>query len=418
VSGLRPRIAVLGGGLTGVATALELAANRVSCLLIEQDERLLNRAALRNEGKIHLGLIYANEGSLDTARLQLEGALSFRQHLGRWLGPSAERIPVSTPFVYLVDRTSLLTEDDLRKHYEAVDDLYRARLSQDYALDYLGERPDRLFRELDAIPSQFDARRFIAAYETAERAIDTEVMTAHLRDAVSNQPFIQVKSGVEVKGVSQAGDRLEVEGWDGTQVWRHQFDQVVNALWDGRIPIDNSYGMPVPPGWVHRLKYRTIVRLPERLADAPSATLVLGRYGDVVVRHDRTAYLSWYPAGMRGWSHDERPPADWEAACTGAVPLDVAHEIASDTLHEIDAWYPGIGLSDVLVVDAEVIVGYGRTDVDDRASGLHSRSRVGIRSRGGYHSVDPGKLTTAPLFAARVVETVLTHVGHGASPAA
>jgi hypothetical protein len=93
------------------------------------------------------------------------------------------------------------------------------------------------------------------------------------------------------------------------------------------------------------------------------------------------------------------------------VPAPIAQEIANATLREIDAWYPGIGASGVLIVDAGVIAGYGRTDVDDRASGLHSRSRVGIRSRGGYHSVDPGKLTTAPLFAARVARTVLAEAG-------
>jgi hypothetical protein len=30
---------------------------------------------------------------------------------------------------------------------------------------------------------------------------------------------------------------------------------------------------------------------------------------------------------------------------------------------------------------------------------LHGRTRVGVTSVDGYHSVNPGKLTTAPLFA-------------------
>jgi hypothetical protein len=32
---------------------------------------------------------------------------------------------------------------------------------------------------------------------------------------------------------------------------------------------------------------------------------------------------------------------------------------------------------------------------------------VGVSSSDGYHSVDPGKLTTAPLFAALAAERVL-----------
>jgi glycine/D-amino acid oxidase-like deaminating enzyme len=100
-------VAVLGAGLTGVATALELAGRGARVTLIEQDERPLNRASLRNEGKIHLGLIYANDPSLRTARLQLRGSLQFRTLLSRWMGATAERLGRSTPFVYLVAGDSL-----------------------------------------------------------------------------------------------------------------------------------------------------------------------------------------------------------------------------------------------------------------------------------------------------------------------
>ena len=98
----RAAIAVLGAGLTGVATALELARRDVHVTLVDQDPRAVNRASLRNEGKIHLGLIYANDRTLASARLQLEGALSFRSLLSRWIGPRADTLPLSTPYVYLV----------------------------------------------------------------------------------------------------------------------------------------------------------------------------------------------------------------------------------------------------------------------------------------------------------------------------
>jgi hypothetical protein len=47
--------------------------------LIEQDAVAINRSSLRNEGKIHLGMVYAAEESLATASLMLDGALSFRR---------------------------------------------------------------------------------------------------------------------------------------------------------------------------------------------------------------------------------------------------------------------------------------------------------------------------------------------------
>ena len=79
-------VCVIGAGLTGVATALELARAGVSVTLVDRDRQPLNRASLRNEGKIHLGIVFANDASLATAALMLDGALSFRALLARWIG--------------------------------------------------------------------------------------------------------------------------------------------------------------------------------------------------------------------------------------------------------------------------------------------------------------------------------------------
>ena len=56
------------------------------------------------------------------------------------------------------------------------------------------------------------------------------------------------------------------------------------------------------------------------------------------------------------------------------------------------------------VVDAGVIFSWGATDIDDPASELHRRHDIGVRASDGYFSVDTGKLTCAPLFAARLAD--------------
>jgi hypothetical protein len=76
-------------------------------------------------------------------------------------------------------------------------------------------------------------------------------------------------------------------------------------------------------------------------------------------------------------------------------------------LAAIDLWYPGAARARPITIDAGAIVAYGKTDVDDPESELHTRTRVGVTSVDGYHSVDPGKLTTAPLFAVRAAHNVL-----------
>jgi hypothetical protein len=134
--------------------------------------------------------------------------------------------------------------------------------------------------------------------------------------------------------------------------------------------------------------------------------MVLGPYGDIVIRPDATAYLSWYPAGLRGWSHELVPPKSWASACRGEVALAEAEAIAGELLQGLDGWYPGIGAAQPLLVDAGVIVAYGDSDVDDANSNLHNRSKIGVTSLDNYHSLEPGKLTTAPLFAMEAAHRV------------
>jgi hypothetical protein len=75
----------------------------------------------------------------------------------------------------------------------------------------------------------------------------------------------------------------------------------------------------------------------------------------------------------------------------------------------MDEWFPGVANAEPLVVDAGAIVAYGHSDVDHKGSGLHDRTRIGVCSHGGWHSVDPGKLTTAPGFAVEAADRVAAH---------
>jgi glycine/D-amino acid oxidase-like deaminating enzyme len=402
-------VAVLGAGLTGAAVALELANQGVDVALIDQDEIPLNRAALRNEGKIHLGLIYANDRTLATARLQLDGALRFRFLLSRWIGVNAQRLRVSTPFVYLVAKDSVLSIDELARHYAAIEDLYRECIAGSPELDYLGRRPERLHEQcsLAELEPLVNSQSFAAAFRTCELAICTEDVATFFRQALSASESVMFLPRLKVASVARINGRYRVECMGPRGPWRLDADQVVNALWENRRAIDHTVGLEGERGWVHRLKYRVIARVPERLRHAPSATIVLGRYGDVVVRPDGTAYLSWYPIGLKGWTHDLAPPESWNAPCRGEVPEDDAGSIAASFLTAIDAWFRGIAESVPVLVDAGAIVAYGQTDVNDASSALHDRSRIGVTSMDGYHSVEPGKLTTAPLFAKLAADRVL-----------
>ena len=199
---------------------------------------------------------------------------------------------------------------------------------------------------------------------------------------------------------------FQLEGTSPAGLWQAKAEQVVNATWDDLYRLDLEAGLLPPAGWLMRLKFRVLAQLPDSLADAPSATVVLGPFGDVVVRPDRTAYLSWYPTGLQGWSHDVHIPPEWDAPCAGREPPGGAGDIAAEIMARIDHWMPGIRRSTPYQIDAGAILAHGKTDVDDPQSGLHGRMDSGLTSLDGWHSLNPGKLTTAPLFAAEAATIV------------
>lgn len=399
-------VLIAGAGLQGSCIALELARRGRHVVLLDQDHRPMNRASLRNEGKIHLGLIYANDLTFETARLQLTGALRFRRLLQRWVGGAANELRCSTPFSYLVAHDSVLGPDALAEHYAQLDEEYRAQCVADPELDYLGTHPETLAQRLEAIPREFARDSLQAAFATPELAIDTGQLAGLISRALVASPLIEFRGGHCVHSIESKGDVLRVEGDGPYGGFTIKASQVVNATWERRSALDRWMGIAPPEGLLHRLKYRVLVRVPQTLQHGPSATMVLGPYGDVVIRPGGLTYLSWYPTGLRGWKNEIEPPRAWDEACRGNPPADIAREVSSLALRAINEWYPGIANSSVAVTDAGVIVARGRTDVDDSKSALHNRTRVGVTSVDNYHTVDPGKLTTAPLFALQAAERV------------
>jgi hypothetical protein len=325
------------------------------------------------------------------------------------IGERANWFGLSHPFAYLVPEDSIASPDELAARFAALDDTYRRYIDHDDGLDYFGRRPESLSRRvpLSELKAHIRPDRFIGAFQTEEVAIDTQELADVLQEAVLAHPRVTFLPGHTVESVERRNGRFRIEGTSAAGTWSLEAGHVINALWENRFKIDRTVGLEHEPGWLHRLKYRVIARLPKVMQDGPSTTLVVGPYGDVVVRADATAYFSWYPLGLRGWTDELAPPESWNAPCRGELEPEERRSVAAALLGAIDQWYPGAAQATPLIVDAGAIVAYGRTDVGDLTSGLHDRTHVGVTSVDGYHSVDPGKMTTAPLFGLRAAQAVV-----------
>jgi len=404
------RIGILGGGLQGCCLALSLADRGFDVTLFDRNDRLLSRTAVANEGKVHLGYMYANDPSYLTARMMMQGALAFAPFFARHLGLAKNSMTVSRPAAYVVHRDSQRGPEQVSRYLAAVQSLIR---------EASGGRSDAYFgRDLSEGPrmwsaaereAQFDPQIALAAFDTPEVAIDPVALAKAVRQRIDADHRIEVRLNHEIVSVEDCTSlKVKTETPEGTVTER--FDHVVNALWEGRFAINERRGLRPGRPWLHRLKYGVSFRLPADANLPPSATFVSGPIGEVVSYDDGLTYLTWYPVCLRDMSRDMTPP-NWPT-----YPPEPLHsQLLEGTLNSMAEFVPSLRainpreLKEV-TVKGGVIVAWGKTDIYDPASELHRRFEIGVTSTGRFHSVDPGKLTMAPYFAdicaSRILEGV------------
>jgi glycine/D-amino acid oxidase-like deaminating enzyme len=393
------RVGILGGGLQGCCVALSLAERGIDVTLFDRNDHLLSRAAVANEGKIHLGYMYTNDPSHSTARVMMQGALAFAPFFARHFGLPQDSMTVSCPAAYVVHRDSQRTPGQVSRYLATVHALIREASegrSDAYFGRSLSDEP-RMW-SVGQREAKFDPDVALAAFDTPEVAIDPVALAKALRHRLSDDSRIDTRLRHEVLSVE------DVEGLDVTLdtpggALRERFDHVVNALWDGRFAINEKRGLRPSRPWLHRLKYGVSFRLPAGSNLPPSATFVSGPFGEVVSYADGLTYLTWYPVCLQGISNDVTPP-EWPT-----YPQEpLRSHILEGTLEAMAEFIPSLRafnlgeLTDV-TVKGGVIVAWGQTDIYDPASELHRRFEIGVTSTGRFHSIDPGKLTMAPYFA-------------------
>ena len=401
------RIAILGAGNTGTCAALELARRGYRVDLYDENDGPVRRASFHNEGKIHVGILYAKDASRRTAELMITGAFAFAELLDRWVGFDADRMQISTPFHYAVHKGTMVDVDALKAHYaqcqRIFDDVHRATGSLYLGLDRALRIEEISDVEREAMVS---SEHFVTIFRTSERAVDPRTVAPLLREAALGEPRINGVWRARISAVNRVDDgRLAVsfrkDGCEYTEV----YDQVANALWHGRLAIDATMQLGQEHPWMYRYKFANRVLIPLR-ADIPSITCVLGPFGDIVNYGRKGLFLSWYPEGMIGSSYALEPP-DWDGELTPERRAMVFRRSFSEWL----ARCPMLRSLQFAPSDVDpgggIIFAWGNTGVDDPQSMLHERFQIGVHSHGNYHTINSGKYTMTPWMGLKTAERML-----------
>lgn len=276
------RVAVLGGGIQGCVMALMFARNGYDVTIYDKSNDIMNRASAYGEGKIHLGLVYSKDTTMKTAEHMMKSALRFGPYMEYLVGRKIDWDSLkSEAFTYLVPYSSLITPAEFEDFAAKLEHIYERLMVDDSELSYLGQKPPNLITRMETLPSTVNASFFQAGFSSVEYALSPGGIKALLKEALVLQGVKTVfgRTVMDVKrNVNITLGNLRVV----TNVSEHDFDVVVNCMWEGRNMIDKKLGLDFPSGGNYRFKFGVKFPYMDEYASLPSVTVVNGPYGDFV----------------------------------------------------------------------------------------------------------------------------------------
>jgi glycine/D-amino acid oxidase-like deaminating enzyme len=399
---MRKRVAILGAGIMGASLALLLARRGLDVWVFDKEDEPVACASRWNEGKIHLGYMYAADPTMGTAKAVLPGGLLFGRLIEDLVG--RELRPHITPQddIYLIHRHSVVDAPTVRHRFDEIDRIIRG--SSD-ARQYLADLSDARARQLsgDELAAIANQREIVAAFEVPERSVDTQWVADRLTDALRAEPAVTLQTGTRITSVAPVASHEGKWRVVGDQHLDGPFDIVVNALWEGRLQIDLTAGIRSDDEWSHRYRLCLFVRTRHEV-DVRSALVSVGPFGDMKNYNGRDFYLSWYPTGLIAEGSD----------ITLAKPRELTPDGEQQFIRQVrsglGALMPGAAVvldaADEIKIRGGYVFAQGKGSLADASSSIHRRDRFGVRRAGNYFSVDTGKYSTAPWLAARLAQEI------------
>lgn len=426
-----PDVCILGAGIMGCCLSLELAQRGYRVDLIDLASSPMTGASLHNEGKLHLGFVYANDPSKETHSLMIRGSLSFCRIIKKLTGHNVNELYPSQPFHYYIPIDSQLDLDAINNHFSDVEEAIH-KITLKTGDHFLGRRHERYFEKN---PSETHARIFspsltLGSFKTEECSVSTVALANILIEAVKKQTNIFFIGDTKVISASKlAGGDVQIELIKGQKSFVKTYDCVANCLWDDKLRIDRTAGVRDDSPCILRYKATISVSAPTVRKDSiPSATGILGSYGDVVNHDNGMYYISWYPLCKLAQSVDDDGRRLHEMVHKCPVSRNIKKALSNypsissfvssithrgfikDNIREMAKYIPSVAnllnSENHYKLGGGVILARGSTDIDDPNSYLHKRSEVGPVAHGSYITIDTGKYCTAPLFSLEAADMI------------
>lgn len=401
-------VVILGAGLAGCSAALNLANNGIKVSLFDRSHFPINAASLHNEGKLHLGYVYAMDSEQKTHHKMIEGSLQFAGIIEHLTGIDQSSFSKSSPFYYCVPRDSMLSAEKTLEHFNTVDqDINKYLLTNSEYFTSKDHKPVRRLSDQEA-QQWFDLEYIDSVIETHEFAVDPLQVANHVSAALLANENIRFNGNCEIDQVEfDPSGAIQLFYRKGNKRLNEKFHLGINCLWEDRLRIDKSLGIIPRRNNITRFKSTiTLYDTADQLSIIPSTTFVVGAYGDIVNYKNGQYYFSWYPQCKLAETVED----DLDQMKSQFLNIN-KNELIKESLKELSRYIPEIRLFEDILSKGKVgggfICGWGKTDITDYDSGLHARNEIGVEEHGQWLSINTGKYCTAPLFGMEASNKIL-----------
>ena len=368
------KIAVLGGGIAGVTTALELVKNDTNAVtLFESKAHILEGTSARTPGRMGLGFHYLAD--LDSAYQYLQSTVGFaKQFPGFILGRGQPHLTRGRYF--LVDDPSQRLRLSLPKIVsviQALQSAYAALCQHDPTNQSFGP-PDQFFRVLkqDQFCDRIDSGKVILGMETCEALLDWVKFSNHLQQLVGHAQNLRTCTNTPVKTIHPHGD-------NGFYINGELFDQVVNCTWENMESIAALAQLTCQNTPSLRIKLLAEVHLPPPLVDMHSSFFCVGPYAMFSNMGNGIGRLTYAPVTNYFHTQEAALPQEMATLVTECLQTSAIAHAGRHFIDGVAQFIPAMRHASLKKVYPGIVRTYGTNmDIYDPQSDIHRRRERGI----------------------------------------
>ena len=272
------KIAVIGAGAFGVATAIELAKKGHSVLLIEKDSEILKGGTANSQNRLHLGLHYPRD--LETA---IQSKLGFKKFSSRY--PTVVRN--NFPNYYAIAANGSRVNSKQFQNFALTAGINLKPLQSD-------------------LPFGIAAKSIEGIWECDEGVIDIDKFREVLRNELINQN-IEIQKSAEITRIVKESTKWKLYTSTGTELGN--FDYIVRATYGS----DRIESLDVDLRQKHYEYHRTLILEVSSKCETKGVTIVDGDFLTVLPKGFSTNFLIYAPSlSVLDRHHGPAPKSNWK----------------------------------------------------------------------------------------------------------